>query len=85
VTVCPAIVTVPIRAVEVVFAEIDSVTKPFPLPLPVVAAVAEIQFALLDAVQLHAASVDTVMVAVPASEACVTLVVDNVNEQGAPA
>jgi hypothetical protein len=65
VNVCPAIVTVPVRALPVLAA---TLIETAPLPDPVGAPATDIHTTLLAAVQEHAGSLRTVVPAVPAAD-----------------
>ena len=79
VTVCPAMVTVPVRAEPEVFSAIDSVTVPEPVPL--VPPVTVIHDALLTAVHAHPVPAVTPTLPVDVADVTDRLVVDNVNAQ----
>jgi hypothetical protein len=66
VNVCPAIVSVPVRAEVVVFAAALYVTEPLPFPVP--PAVIDSQAVLLDAAQLQPAATVTVTVPGPPAD-----------------
>jgi hypothetical protein len=74
VTVCPAIVSVPVRDALPVFAAIDNVTVP--LPAPVVPPVTVIHGSALTAVHRHPATDVTEMLPVDAADATERLVDD---------
>jgi hypothetical protein len=82
VTVCPATVAVPVRALELVLAATVSVTVPPPLPD---AGLTVIHDAPLDAVQPHPAGLVTVTEDVPAPAPTDTVVGEAENVQATPA
>jgi hypothetical protein len=81
VTVCPAIVSVPVRADVPVFAVVLYVTVP--LPVPLAPAVTVIQVALLVAVHVQPVCVVTLTVELPPAAGSASVVGATVNVQGA--